>query len=170
MNVNDLTRTELIRMRDDAQDKLARVETEIEAIKSEMAARLSGVNTNAHQLRSTLGQVSAEIARREARDAMVPTISDHALLRYIERVHGIDTEAMKAALLTDALTGAIKSGASGMKTPEGIFVIVGSTVTTFLRPEMRPKRKTKRGIVDQGDDEMDEALSRIPDIQIKGAA
>lgn len=143
-----LTRTELIALRSDTQDKLSRVEASIEAIKADLSAQLVGVSTEAQQLRSTLGRVTAEIQRREANDAIIPTISDHALLRYIERVHGVDVDALKAELLTPSLTNAIKSGATGMKTPAGTFVIVGSTVTTFLSQDMRPKRKTKRGLVD----------------------
>jgi hypothetical protein len=144
------TRTELEALATDARDKLGRVDADIEAIKSEMASRLSGLNDEAQKLRTQLGQVNSEIARREARDAMVPTISDHALLRYIARVHGIDTDAMKAALLTEKLVAAIMGGATGMRTPDGTFVINGSTVVTFLAPEMNAKRRTKRGLVEEG--------------------
>lgn len=154
MNVQSMTRTELAALRDETDAKLANVTTEIAAIKADMSARLSGFNAEEQRLRTTIGQVTNEIARREALDAIVPTITDHALLRYMERVHGIDTAAMKAELLSEALIGAIKAGATAMHTDEGTFVINGSSVTTFLSKEMRPKRKTKRGMV--GDDGYDE--------------
>jgi hypothetical protein len=146
MNLRTMTRTELAALRDETDAKLANVTTEIAAIQSEMSARLSGFWAEEQRLRSTLGQVTNELARREALDAVVPTITDHALLRYMERVHGVNVAQLKAELLNDALVSAIKAGATAMQTPEGTFVINGSSVTTFLSKEMRPKRKTKRGL------------------------
>lgn len=157
MNIQTMTRTELTALRDETDAKLANVTTEIAAIQSEMSARLSGFWAEEQRLRTTLGQVTGEIARREAMDAVVPTITDHALLRYMERVHGIDVSKLKAELLSDALVSAIKAGATAMQTPEGTFVINGASVTTFLSKEMRPKRKTKRGLREVGDFDEDEA-------------
>jgi len=154
----DLTttpRNDLEAERDDLNGKLARIEADIASIKAEYSARLQGVQTDAQKLRTRLGQIDSEIARRIAMEAVVPTISDHALLRYMERVHGINVEALKADLLTDALVSAIKSGASGMQTPEGTFVIKGHSVVTFLGKDMRPKKKTKRGMRQIDDAEVD---------------
>lgn len=151
MNVQTMTRTELAAMRDETDAKMAIVTAQIASIKSEMSARLSGFAAEEQRLRTTQGQVAGELARREALDAVVPTMTDHALLRYMERCHGIDVAAMKAELLSDALVGAIRAGATAMQTPEGTFVINGSSVTTFLGKDMRPKRKTKRGLRDADD-------------------
>jgi hypothetical protein len=147
--VSDLSRTDLFEKAQDLRAKLSRAEAAVETIKAEMAKRLEDVVAAVQQHRSSLGEVEAEIWRREARDAIVPSISDHALLRYIERVHGVDVDALKADLLTDQLVTAIKAGASGLKTAEGTFVIKGAVVVTFLAADMRPKRKTKRGLVDE---------------------
>lgn len=158
MNVQSMTRTELAALRDETDAKLANVTTEIASIKAAMNGKLSGFNAEEQRLRTTMGQVVGEIARREALDAVVPTITDHALLRYMERMHGIDIAALKADLLTEALVGAIKAGATAMQTTEGTFVISGSSVTTFLSKDMRPKRKTKRGLLqDSGADDDEEA-------------
>ncbi len=146
------TRAELEIERADLAGKLGTIMADIEATKAEMAARLGGVEAEAQRIRSRLGQIDTELRRREAHDAMVPTISDHALLRYIERIHGVDVEAMKAALLTETVVLAIKSGATAVKSPAGTMVIKGSTVVTFLDPEMRPKRKTQRGMREVDDD------------------
>lgn len=150
--MDDLTRTELHAERQNLEGKIGAIESEIGSIKAEMASRLSGVEGEAQRLRSRLGQINAEIQRREARDALVPSISDHALLRYIERVHGVDVEAMKAELLTPNIVAAIKSGATAVKSPIGTMVIKGSTVVTFLDAEMRVKRKTKRGMKEIAED------------------
>jgi hypothetical protein len=146
------TRAELEIERADLAGKLGTIMADIEATKAEMAARLGGVEAEAQRIRSRLGQIDTELRRREAHDAMVPTISDHALLRYIERIHGVDVEAMKTALLTETVVLAIKSGATAVKSPAGTMVIKGSTVVTLLDPEMRPKRKTQRGMREVDDD------------------
>lgn len=140
------TRAELEIERADLTGKLGVVTADIGSIKAEMAARLGSVEGEAQRIRSRLGQIETELRRREVHDAMVPTISDHAMLRYIERIRGIDVEAMKASLLTETVVLAIKSGATAVKSPAGTMVIKGSTVVTFLDPEMRPKRKTQRGM------------------------
>lgn len=153
------TRAELEIERADLTGKLGTITADIASIKAEMAARLGSVEGEAQRIRSRLGQIDTELRRREANDAMVPTISDHALLRYIERIHGVDVEAMKAALLTDTVVLAIKSGATAVNSPAGTMVIKGSTVVTFLGPDMRPKRKTRRGMREVEEDwsEIDEA-------------
>lgn len=137
------TRNELHAERSDLEVKLGKVEAEVAGIKAEMAARLSGFEGEAQKIRARLGQVAGEIARREAADSMVPTISDHALLRYIERVCGVDIEAMKAELLTDTVVLAIKSGATAVKSPDGTMVIKGSTVVTFKEHESRRNNNTR---------------------------
>jgi hypothetical protein len=123
-----------------------------------MAARLGGIEAEAQRIRSRLGQITTELDRRAAQDALVPTISDHALLRYIERICGVDVEAMKAELLTETVVLAIKQGATAVKSPVGTMVIKGNTVVTFLDPDMRPKRKTKRGMRQTDENWMDEAV------------
>lgn len=150
------TRTELEAERADLAMKLGAVEADLSAIKAEVATKMGALEDEAQRLRTRMGQVSAELSRREAQDAMVPTISDHALLRYIERTCGVDIASLKAELLTDTVVLAIKSGATAVKSPVGTMVIKGSTVVTFLDPEMRPKRKTQRGMREVGDDWQDE--------------
>lgn len=153
--ITQITRTDLQGRRADVVTKLAAVSADLEGVRAELAVKLSGLESSAQKLRTTLGQLDAELSRREAVDNIVPTISDHALLRYIERVFGVDIEAMKAELLTETVVLAIKSGASAVKSPIGTMVIKGSTVVTFLDPDMRPKRKTLRGMrdIDEPEDE-----------------
>jgi hypothetical protein len=151
--ITQLSRTDLQGRRADLLTKLSAVSVDIEGIRAEMSVKLLGLESEAQKLRTSLGQIDGELSRREAADNIIPTISDHALLRYIERVYGVDIEAMKAALLTPSVITAIKVGASAVKSPVGTMVIKGSTVVTFLDPEMRPKTKTKRGLVEAEVDE-----------------
>lgn len=150
------TRNDLQAERDDLETKLGAVEADIASIKAEMAVRLSGVEGEAQRMRTRLGQINAELQRREALDAMVPTISDHALLRYIERICGVDIEAMKAELLTDAVVLAIKNGATAVKSPVGTMVIKGNTVVTFKDAEMKHRHKVRSGPRREREDWRDE--------------
>ncbi len=72
--------------------------------------------------KSQIGGLEAELARREAADAIEPTVSDHALLRYMERLYGIDIEACKKAILTDNVEKAIRAGASAVKSSIKVFM------------------------------------------------
>jgi hypothetical protein len=59
-------------------------------------------------------------------------ITDHALLRYIERVHGVDVERLKAQILNDFVRSAIKGGANVIKTKECTFMVEHGRIVTTL--------------------------------------
>lgn len=69
----------------------------------------------------------------------VPHISDHALLRWLERYLELDVEALRQTILTPERAEAIRAGASAIKCPEGMVLIVApnGTVTTVLTKKMR---------------------------------
>lgn len=52
-------------------------------------------------------------------------VSDHAVVRYLEREKGVDIKALKAEMLTPTVRTAIKAGAVG--------VVVGSTSLKVCR-------------------------------------
>ncbi len=94
-------------------------------------------------LRVRLGQVSAEIAKR-TRPAPEPRISDHALLRYIERIVGVDMDELRDTILTDQIKAALRLGATGV-TVNGIKMIAkDGVIVTVLSEEARLKRKAKK--------------------------
>lgn len=66
------------------------------------------------------------------------TITDHSVLRYLERVWGVDVEAARAEMLTasNAVTAAASFGADTVKMGNGARLrLCGDTVVTTL-----PKR------------------------------
>lgn len=144
MNYANTTRTqieaELVRER----ETLARNEAKVIELRMQYETQLSAPLAAVQKAKSMIGGYEAELARREAQDNQVPTVSDHALLRYMERVYDIDVDACKSAILTDNVVTAIKAGASAVKTPDYILVIRGATIVTVLAPEMRVKGKPKR--------------------------
>lgn len=63
-------------------------------------------------------------------------VSDHAVIRWLERAHGVDIDFFRTAI--GARCGpAIQAGASALILPDGQFTFRGNIVTTFLSAEMR---------------------------------
>lgn len=64
-----------------------------------------------------------------------PTVSDHAVLRWLERYLEIDIEAVRASILTPERVAAIRCGAVHIRCPaEGVILCISQdgTVKTVL--------------------------------------
>ncbi len=62
-----------------------------------------------------------------------PIVTDHALIRYIERVQGIDLTYVRTALSSPAIQYAIRMGCTSVKLGCGARVkLRGNTITTVL--------------------------------------
>ena len=73
------------------------------------------------------GGVSDRGARARARAA----VSDHAVLRYLERVHGVDVDAIRLAVHAICADG-IERGASAVRVDGRAYVIrLGVVVTVY---------------------------------------
>lgn len=64
-------------------------------------------------------------------------ITDHALIRYLERVHGVDLEAFRAALRAEVSDAAIVAGATiggqyAVKSGRHAYICDGETIITVL--------------------------------------
>ena len=72
----------------------------------------------------------------------VPAISDHALVRWMERYLEIDMELVREAILTPERRAAIEAGASAIQCREGVTLIVApcGTVTTVLERRMKGRQ------------------------------
>lgn len=70
-----------------------------------------------------------------------PRVSDHAVLRFLQRKYGFDVEAVRQKI--DAMAGpAIKAGALTLKVDGVSFVLRGGRVVTTLEHGMRSISKT----------------------------
>lgn len=67
-------------------------------------------------------------------------ITDHALLRWLERVHGIDVEWFREMMLVEVQASVVGFGGFPDETAEQ-FVLDGDTVITILLPEHRLSKK-----------------------------
>lgn len=72
---------------------------------------------------------------------MTIRISDHALLRWLERVHEIDVEAFRQQLLHEVAPAAVVGASIGkrftLKRPEANYVIDNDTLITVVVPGQR---------------------------------
>ena len=76
--------------------------------------------------------------REQGKEGVEMKITDHAVLRYLERVWGIDVEKAKAEMMTaeNAIETAAEFGADCVKMGNGCRLrLIGDTVVTAL-----PKR------------------------------
>lgn len=129
MSVNDpreMTASELVGERDRLQSALG----EAERIIADLRARLS--------------VVASEYEKR-TRKAPEPRLSDHALLRYLERVFDLDLALIRAEIMTPAVVDAVRSGASAVTVNGVKFVCDKGTIVTVLDETQRLKNGTKRG-------------------------
>ena len=74
---------------------------------------------------------------------MTVRVSDHALLRYLDRVHGIDMEFFRQAAANECEEAA-RAGASAAKIGDHWFILRNGELVTVLPPGSRPKSKDRR--------------------------
>ncbi len=104
---------------------------ELESYISVLTTDLSKIEEKAAKVRRELKDARDEHARK-TRPKPNPCVSDHAALRFIERVHGIDVPSIKEQILSPVAVMAIESGASSV-TIDGVkFRISGNTITTVI--------------------------------------
>lgn len=60
-------------------------------------------------------------------------VTDHAVLRYLERVHGLDVEYFRSVIADHCLDG-VRLGATAVRIDIAKFVLVDGRVVTTLRP------------------------------------
>lgn len=127
----------------------------LEAIAQE-EARLSEIDAKAKPLRQRMSalerekapvgkQLAALDAQRAGANAKIVrlermlaimrggvAVSDHAVVRYLERRHGFDFEEVRREIATPELCSAAAAGASGWKVNGGTFKIRNGVITTYI--------------------------------------
>lgn len=115
----------------------------LQAESARLESSISGLERQIADLRAEFGQVRNELAKR-LRPTPEPRLSDHALMRFIERVFGVDFEAMRAEILNPNIVAAIKAGASAV-TVRGVKMLVkDNTIVTVVTDEQKNAGKAKR--------------------------
>jgi len=95
---------------------------------AETRAALGTFTTNIHNIRARIKSLSP---------ADEPTeITDHAILRYLERVRGVNMDEIRAELDTPVLREAIKRNPTGRITINGVvFAIENKVLVTVIYPD-----------------------------------
>lgn len=112
---------------------------QLKAESDRLESLIRGLDTQVADLRASFNMVRAELAKR-LKPSPEPRCSEHALLRYIERVHGIDVEAIRAEIMTPSIVEALKMGASAVTVNNVKFKCSAGTIVTVLADEVKPKR------------------------------
>lgn len=71
-------------------------------------------------------------------------VSDHALLRYLERVLDVPVEQIRRSILTDGVILGMALGAQSVRAEDHQVVIQGRVVTTVLSPSMIVRRRRRK--------------------------
>lgn len=61
-----------------------------------------------------------------------PRVSDHAVLRFLERAQGFDVDAIRAQMLTPTVVSAINAGACAVQVGGIRMMVKDKTITTVL--------------------------------------
>jgi hypothetical protein len=137
--------------------------SELEAECNRLQLRVLELKEQGRQTQVQLDANRSALAKLK-RKAPTPRVSDHALLRYLERVKGVDVEAIKAEIMTPETIAAIKAGASAVNVNGCRMPIKDGCIATVLAKEQRLKRSTKKGFVmdldADADEELEEALGQ----------
>lgn len=84
------------------------------------------------RLESHIHSCESKIKRIQRSMTAPVQISDHALVRWLERVHGIDVVALKEEIVNDKDEEHIGMGAKKIKKHDHTLVIENNTVVTIL--------------------------------------
>lgn len=108
---------------------------QLQAESQRLESRISEMETLIADARAEFQSIRTELKKR-LRPAPEPRCSEHALLRFIERVHGLDVEAIRAEIMSPNIVAALKTGATGV-TVRGVKFIAkdGVLVTVIAEKE-----------------------------------
>lgn len=116
----------------------------LEEIKN-LESRLVKTRSKLRDKKETAREIAADIRKinnsilglesriKELKKFEGPTVSEHAIIRYMERVMGIDVEELRGNILTDKLKSQIEQLGDGKYPINGGKVVVkGNTIVSIL--------------------------------------
>jgi hypothetical protein len=139
-------------LREREKDILARAEAmggQIVQLKLEIGR----LNNERNTLMQSRNSILREIERR-TETPEEPAISDHALLRYIERVIGIDLDELRRQIMTPTLESAIRMGAKSLVDNGVTYRIQNGKVITLMD---RSSKKAKPPRFQENEEDVEHA-------------
>jgi hypothetical protein len=131
-------------------EEIGRLEAERAAIDQKIAQlrsmlpkveRIAPQQSRAHEVEHR--ELTAKEMLAAPPKALVPTITDHAVVRYLERKFDFHFDDFKDKLLTKAVRLGIEMGARSVKSDGGKFIIKDNKVVTYV-PDKKPFRKSAK--------------------------
>jgi transposase len=101
-------------------------EAQSEAARGAAAANVQRVERLTRQINDL-----SDLIRRYERP---PQVSDHAVLRYLERHYQIDIDQIRKEILTPAVRQAMAMGACSVKIGRDKLIIQRNTIVTYWKP------------------------------------
>ena len=117
---NEETLKEELRL---AQRTLKRIKEQ----KAQLTAQQVKLNDEQREVKKRVTDMTQALSEKNRR----PKITDHALIRYLERVYGFDLEQVREDLMTDDVKSAIKMGAKSVKVDGYTLVVKDYAVVTI---------------------------------------
>jgi len=114
--------------------------SELEQEAARLAKDITALELQLGQARATFQTLNAEIARRK-RPAPEPRLSDHALLRYLERIKGVDVEGARREIMTPGIVAAVKAMATSVIVNGARFLVKEGAIVTIMDVEKKPKMR-----------------------------
>lgn len=110
--------------RKDAQFRLTQIDAEIKYAKDKA--------THYQKKTSQLIKEKADIVEKLTAVSDEVEVTDHALIRYLERKHGFNFEPYRAEILTDTVKQAIELGATSIKVGGIDMKVSNKKITTVV--------------------------------------
>lgn len=118
------------------------LQTEIREKIEDLDARIEALSADAKPIREQISNIDRQLAKLRAERAehatklvemkAKPRVSDHAVLRYLERKYGFTFEDVRSELLTPFVLQAMDVGAESVRMNGGTLKLKGRTVVTYV--------------------------------------
>jgi len=121
------------------QSRRAKLEVELEQVGQELTRVQEKHATVTQDLSNVLGQINSLTTT-------APVVSEHALLRYLERVQGIDLDEVRSRILSERTIGVINTLDTCPRLPigEGVALVVENRRVVSVIGD-HGKRQSKKG-------------------------
>lgn len=122
--------------------------SELEDEASRVAKDVASIELQLGHLKANLNEITTELAKRR-RPAPEPRLSDHALLRYLERIKGVDVEGARREIMTPSVIEAIKAMATSVIVNGAKFLVRDGCVVTIMETEKKGRIRTHAREMDE---------------------
>lgn len=114
---------------------------ELVAERAELGRQMKQLGSRVAAMHGRLGSINAALKRRRAADSDRFEITDHAVLRFLERAKGLDVAAVRAEIVT-LLQRAIgvkhEHGKGALRNGDLVFLVKDRRVQTMYRTDEMP--------------------------------